>query len=166
MLMLDFGYHQVRLYSRDLDLSNKNVLHREILDVPVVIMSLVDNSLLVYCTDNVLRHYLIIPTADTIRLHTCGSISFDGVIASPNAVRVLSWMIPASQKRKSAMVSEFFRLFSLLMPMLVRIELGDPAEDLSVATVLMMVGGNLVLLKPHRVSFSFSLSLVDPTPFH
>jgi RAB6A-GEF complex partner protein 1 len=30
-------------------------------------------------------------------------------------------------------------------------ELGDPAEDLSVATVLMMVGGNLILLRPTRV---------------
>jgi hypothetical protein len=31
------------------------------------------------------------------------------------------------------------------------LELGDPADDLSVATVLMMVGGNLILLRPHRV---------------
>jgi hypothetical protein len=90
----------VRLYSRDQELSNKNVLHREILDVPVVIMSLVDNSLLVYCADNILRHYLVIPTENSIRLHVCGTISFDGVIATPNAVRVLSWMIPSSQKSK------------------------------------------------------------------
>jgi hypothetical protein len=65
-------------------------------------MSLVDNSLLVYGTDNILRHYLVIPTEDSIRLHTCGTISFDGVIASPNAVRVLSWMIPSAQKREKA----------------------------------------------------------------
>ena len=32
-----------------------------------------------------------------------------------------------------------------------RQELGDPAEDLAVATVLMMVGGNLILLRPNRV---------------
>jgi hypothetical protein len=30
-------------------------------------------------------------------------------------------------------------------------ELGDPADDLAVATVLMMVGGKLVLLKPRKV---------------
>jgi RAB6A-GEF complex partner protein 1 len=98
--------YQVRLYSRDLELSNKNVLHREILDVPVVIMSLVDNSLLVYGADNVLRHFLVIPTEDAIRLHACGTISFEGVIASPSAVRVLSWMIPGAQKRESFMYSD------------------------------------------------------------
>jgi hypothetical protein len=31
------------------------------------------------------------------------------------------------------------------------IELGDPADDLAVATVLMMVGGQLVLLRPRKV---------------
>jgi hypothetical protein len=31
------------------------------------------------------------------------------------------------------------------------VELGDPADDLAVATVLMMVGGELVLLKPRKV---------------
>jgi hypothetical protein len=30
-------------------------------------------------------------------------------------------------------------------------ELGDPVDDLSVATVLMMVGGKLVLLRPRKV---------------
>lgn len=101
--MLYSVYHsnhfQLRLYSRDLELSNQNVLHREPLTSPVVILSLVDNSLLVYTTDNTLLHYLVVPTAETIKLHPAGSISFDGVIANPNAVRVLSWMVPASQKR-------------------------------------------------------------------
>ncbi|EJD04265.1 RIC1-domain-containing protein [Fomitiporia mediterranea MF3/22] len=119
--------YQLRLYSRDLDLSNQNVLHREILTSPVVTMSLVDNSLLVYTADNALSHYLIVPTAETIQLHFCGSITFDGVIAAPNAVRGLSWMIPNAQK-----------------------QLGDPMEDLAVATVLMMVGGKLVLLRPQK----------------
>ncbi|KAH9895558.1 RIC1-domain-containing protein [Epithele typhae] len=121
------GGYQVRLYSRDLELSNQNVLHREMMTCPIVILSLVDNSLLVYTADNTLHHYLIVPTADSIRLHLCGSITFDGVIAVPNAVRALSWMIPAAQK-----------------------QLGDPAEDLSVATVLMIVGGKLVLLRPRK----------------
>ncbi|KAI0786104.1 RIC1-domain-containing protein [Abortiporus biennis] len=118
---------QVRLYSRDLELSNQNVLHREIFSSPVIILSLVDNSLLVYTADNALYHYLIIPTEDTIKLHLCGSISFNGVIAAPAAVRVLSWMIPSAQK-----------------------QLGDPMDDLAVATVLMIVGGKLVLLRPRK----------------
>lgn len=131
------------MYSRDLELSNQNVLHREILFSPVVILSLVDNSLLVYTADNTLFHYLIIPTADTIKLHLCGSINFNGVVAAPSTVRVLSWMIPTAQKRKRCHligngVSDF------------QVELGDPMEDLAVATVLMIVGGKLVLLRPRK----------------
>lgn len=91
--------YQIRLYSRDLELSNQNVLYREVVASPVVILSLVDNSLLVYTADNTLYHYLIAPTAETIKLHLCGSITFNGIIAAPKAVRVLSWMIPTAQKR-------------------------------------------------------------------
>lgn len=93
---------QIRLYSRDLELSNQNVLHREILSSPVIILSLVDNSLLVYTADNTLFHYLIVPTRETIKLHLCGSITFNGIIAAPSAVRMLSWMIPSAQKRTFA----------------------------------------------------------------
>ncbi|KAJ7693644.1 RIC1-domain-containing protein [Mycena rosella] len=118
---------QIRLYSRDMELSNQNVLHREIVSSPVVILSLVDNSLLVYTADNTLFHYLIVPTADTIKLHLCGSITFNGIIAAPSAVRMLSWMIPSAQK-----------------------QLGDPVDDLAVATVLMVVGGQLILLRPRK----------------
>ncbi|KAL9715951.1 WD40 repeat protein [Leucoagaricus gongylophorus] len=119
--------YQLRLYSRDLELSNTNVLHREMLLSPVVILSLVDNSLLVYTSDNTLYHYLVVPTTDTIKLHLCGSIAFTGIIAIPSAVRILSWMIPTAQK-----------------------QLGDPVDDLAVATVLMVVGGQLILLKPRK----------------
>ncbi|EKM83606.1 hypothetical protein AGABI1DRAFT_123933 [Agaricus bisporus var. burnettii JB137-S8] len=119
--------YQLRLYSRDLDLSNTNVLHRELLPSPVVILSLVDNSLLVYTLDNTLYHYLVVPTTDTIKLHLCGSITFSGIIAVPGAVRMLSWMIPTAQK-----------------------QFGDPVDDLAVATVLMVVGGQLILLKPRK----------------
>ena len=112
-------------------------------------MSLVDNSLLVYTADNTLHHYLIIPTEDTIKLHLCGSISFEGVIAAPGAVRVLSWMIPSAQKRMFTLYSVVGRAADIL-----RVELGDPMDDLSVATVLMIVGGRLVLLRPRKVRFA------------
>lgn len=92
------------MYSRDLDLSNQNVLHREVLSSPVVTISLVDNSLLVYTADNTLNHYLIAPTKESIELHFCGSITFAGVIAAPSAVRGLSWMIPNAQKRKQLVI--------------------------------------------------------------
>lgn len=65
-----------------------------------MILSLVDNSLLVYTLDNTLHHYLVVPTAETIKLHLCGSITFSGIIVAPSAVRMLSWMIPTAQKRK------------------------------------------------------------------
>lgn len=35
-------------------------------------------------------------------------------------------------------------------------ELGDPMDDLSVATVLMIVGGRLVLLRPRKVRLFYS----------
>lgn len=92
--------YQIRLYSRDLELSNQNVLSRELFPAPIVLLSLVDNSLLVYTADNTLFHYLIIPTQDTIKLHLCGSLSFDGVVAVPSVVRGMSWMIPPGQKRE------------------------------------------------------------------
>ena len=89
---------QLRLYSRDLDLSNTNVLHTEPMPASVLLMSLLDNSLLVYTADNMLHHFLIEATKDTIRLNGCGSISFRGIVAMPNRVRGMSWMIPAAQK--------------------------------------------------------------------
>lgn len=104
---------KVRLYSRDMELSNQNVLHREVLTSPVVILSIVDNSLLVYTADNTLFHYLIVPTAETIKLHLCGSITFTGIIAAPSAVRMLSWMIPSAQKRMSIPVSPFRTINSI-----------------------------------------------------
>jgi RAB6A-GEF complex partner protein 1 len=144
--VLIISFPQIRLYSRDFELSSQNVLHREVVTSPVVILSLVDNSLLVYTADNTLFHYLIVPTADTIKLHLCGSITFNGIIAAPSSVRLLSWMIPSAQKRTYLSVYT-----STTIDICKTSELGDPIEDLGVATVLMMVGGQLVLLRPRKV---------------
>jgi len=116
---------------------------------PVVILSLVDNTLLVYSADNTLSHFLIVPTPDTIKLHLCGSITFNGIIAAPSAVRMLSWMIPAAQKRLICSPVNR-RAVLMLIP-----ELGDPVNDLAVATVLMVVGGQLVLLRPRKVGLLY-----------
>ena len=83
-----------------MELTSQNILHYEMLAAPVIILSIVDNSLLVYTADNTLQHYLIVPTADSIKLHLCGSITFTGIIGAPKAVRMLSWMIPGAQKRR------------------------------------------------------------------
>lgn len=92
---------QIRLYSRDLDLNDVNILHSQVLPSPVQVMTLLDNSLLVYTADNTLYHFLVIPTKETIKLHLCGSISFEGILQVPSRVRALSWLIPQAQKRKS-----------------------------------------------------------------
>ena len=84
-----------------------------------------DNSLLIYTMDNALLFYLVVPTAETIKLHPTGSISFDGVGVTYDVILTVP-----------------FRL----------LELGDPADDLAVATVLIMVGGEWVLLDPRRLT--------------
>ncbi|WWC93237.1 hypothetical protein V866_000070 [Kwoniella sp. B9012] len=117
--------HQIRLYSRDLDLTE--ILHTQTLPSPVLVMTLLDNSLLVYTADNNLYHFLILPTQTSIKLHLCGSISFRGIVQVPNRVRGMSWMIPLAQKN-----------------------LGDPVDDLIVATIIFLVDGKLVLLRPRR----------------
>ncbi|KAK4690054.1 RAB6A-GEF complex partner protein 1, partial [Tremellales sp. Uapishka_1] len=119
--------YQIRLYSRDLDLDDANILHSQNLPAPVLVMSLLDNSLLVYTSDNTLYHFLILPTRETIKLHLCGSISFAGIVLVPNRVRALSWLIPSPQKR-----------------------LGNPSDDLVVATIIFLVDGKLILLRPRR----------------
>jgi hypothetical protein len=92
---------QVRLYSRDADLTDKSVLSSQSLPSPILVMSLLDNSLLVYTADNTLYHFLILPSKDTVRLHLCGSISFVGIVQVPSRVRALSWLIPQAQKGES-----------------------------------------------------------------
>lgn len=119
--------YQIRLYSRDLDLSDTNVLHAQSVPSPVLVMTLLDNSLLVYTADSMLYHFVIIPTRDSIRIQLCGSISFRGLVTVPARVRALSWLIPEAQKR-----------------------LGDPTDDLIVATIIFLVDGRLVLLRPRR----------------
>lgn len=76
-------------------------------------MALLDNSLLVYTSDNTLYHFLVIPTKETIKLHLCGSISFQGILQVPSRVRALSWMIPQAQKGIFLSLFPLFPLFSL-----------------------------------------------------
>lgn len=91
---------QLRLYSRDTELTDANLLHREKLAAPVVLTSLFEDSLLVYTADNTFYHYLIIVDQKSISLQLCGSITFEGVVGEPERVRGLSWMIPKAQQRK------------------------------------------------------------------
>ncbi|UZJ55318.1 hypothetical protein CBS101457_004638 [Exobasidium rhododendri] len=119
--------YELRLYSRDSTLDDSNILYREQLPSAVILTSLFDNSLLVYTADNTLYHFLIAITSHEIRLTICGSITFEGVVGEPARVRGMSWLIPPSQQR-----------------------FGDPMDDLTVATVIFLIDGKLVLLRPRR----------------
>lgn len=122
------GEYQLRLYSRDTDLDSAHLLDLKVLPSPVILTSLFDNSLLVYTADNTFYHFLIDLSQDRIRLRLCGSITFEGVVGEPARVRGMSWMIPESQQR-----------------------LGDPIDDLTVATIIFLIDGKLVLLRPRKV---------------
>lgn len=123
--------HQIRLYSRDLNLDETSILYTEHLPSAVVLTSLFDNSLLVYTADNTLHHFLIAITDMEIRLTLCGSITFEGVVGEPARVRGMSWLVPDSQQR-----------------------FGDPMDDLMMATIIFLIDGKLVLLRPRRASNS------------
>ncbi|WFD45086.1 WD40 repeat protein [Malassezia psittaci] len=122
------GEYQIRLYSRDTDLNNAHLLDLIKLPSPVQYCFLFDTSLLVYTTDNSLYHYLITPTEQYIRLRLCGSISFEGIIGEPARVRAMSWILPPGQQA-----------------------LGDPAQDLSIASLLFLIDGKVVLLQPAQI---------------
>mgnify|MGYP006876479631 CR=1 FL=1 len=65
---------------------------------PILVMSLLDNSLLVYTADNTLYHFLIVASGQSVKLNACGSISFAGIVQVPSRVRALSWLVPRAQK--------------------------------------------------------------------
>lgn len=119
--------HQIRLYSRDLNLDETSVLYTEHLSSAVILTSLFDNSLLVYTADNTLHHFLISITDMDIHLTLCGSITFEGVVGEPARVRGMSWLVPAQQQQS-----------------------GDPMDDLMMATIIFLIDGKLVLLRPRR----------------
>lgn len=117
---------QIRLYSRETDLDNSLFLHVETLPAPIILISLVGyDSLLAYTLDNILYHYVITPTKDTVKLIQVGQLTFHGIIRSPSRVRGLSWILPEEQILE-----------------------GDPARDVTVASVLFLVDGKLALLQP------------------
>ncbi|POW00251.1 hypothetical protein PSHT_13140 [Puccinia striiformis] len=57
----------------------------------------------------------------------CGSIGFEGVVGNPLRVRGMSWLIPDTQHC-----------------------FGEPEHDLDHATIILLIGGKVVLLRPQR----------------
>jgi WD40 repeat protein len=117
---------EVRLYSREAALDSSLVLHYQALPAPIVLIAPSgEDSLLVYTYDNLLYHYIITSTAESVQLIQVGQIAFHGIVRSPARVRGLSWILPDDQLLE-----------------------GDPSQDVAVATVLFLVDGKLVLLQP------------------
>ncbi|KAF2222909.1 RIC1-domain-containing protein [Elsinoe ampelina] len=117
---------QIRLYSREKNLTSSNVMHTEPLKSSVIYMTLSDHSsLLVYTHENILFHYVFEATASTIKLIQVGQIGFHGIIRAPARVRSISWIVPDEQRER-----------------------GDPSQDVATAAVLFLIDGKLVMLQP------------------
>lgn len=121
------GSYWIRLFGRENPLSLSNCLHEHPLPHPIILLSIYDSSLLVYTADNTLYHFLI---KDRILLQ-CGSIGFEGVIGNPLRARGMSWLIPDSQHC-----------------------FGEPENDLNYATIIFLIDGKVVLLRPRKSEIS------------
>ncbi|CRL19646.1 Quinoprotein amine dehydrogenase, beta chain-like [Penicillium camemberti] len=120
------GSYEIRLYSREASLGNNSIMFIEYLPSPVVFIGPSgEDSLLVYTYDNILYHYIINSSQPQITLVPVGQIAFNGIVRAPSRVRSISWVLPEEQMRN-----------------------GDPSQDVKVASVLLLVDGNLVLLQP------------------
>lgn len=91
---------QIHLYSRDLDLEFRNVLHIEPVDHAVLYMSLDDDSLLVYTSNNILHHFLVQATLETVGLRLCHSIPLAEFISTPSHVKSITWALPPTVNRE------------------------------------------------------------------
>ncbi|KAK6865517.1 RIC1-domain-containing protein [Apiospora arundinis] len=118
--------YELRLYSREAALESSTVMFTQQMPAPIVLITPSgEDSLLVYTYDNQLYHFIFAPVGNAIRPIQVGQIAFHGIVRSPARVRGLSWILPENQ-----LVD------------------GDPSQDVSVASVLFLVDGKLVLLQP------------------
>ncbi|KAJ5893902.1 hypothetical protein N7495_005593 [Penicillium taxi] len=121
------GSYELRLYSRESPLNNNSIMFTEYLPSPVVFIGPSgEDSLLVYTHDNILYHYIIDASQPQITIVPVGQIAFNGIVRAPTRVRAISWVLPEEQIPGN----------------------GDPSQDVKVASVLLLVDGNLVLLQP------------------
>jgi hypothetical protein len=116
---------ELRLYSRESALDGSVAYTQQMATPVVLVTSTGEDSLLVYTYDNLLYHYIFAPMSGSIKLIEVGHIAFHGIVRSPARVRGLSWILPDHQLLE-----------------------GDPTQDVAHASVLFLVDGKLVLLRP------------------
>ena len=118
--------YELRLYSREATLDGSTVQHIQPMPSPIVLITPSgEDSLLVYTYDNLLYHFLFAPVGGSVKIVQVGHIAFHGIVRSPARVRGLSWILPEHQLQD-----------------------GDPSQDVAHASVLFLVDGKLVLLRP------------------
>ncbi|KAH8889534.1 RIC1-domain-containing protein [Thozetella sp. PMI_491] len=118
--------YELRLYSREAVLDGTTSQHVQQMPAPIVLITPSgEDSLLVYTYDNLLYHFLFAPVGGSTKLLQVGHIAFHGIVRSPARVRGLSWILPEHQLHD-----------------------GDPSQDVAHASVLFLVDGKLVLLRP------------------
>lgn len=118
--------YELRLFSRETALDSSQVLHTQKIPAPVVLVTTSgEDSLLVYTYENLLYHFIFTPFGGSVRLVQVGQIAFHGIVRSPARVRGLSWILPENQLAD-----------------------GDPSQDVAVASVIFLVDGKLVVLRP------------------
>lgn len=63
-------------------------------------MSLADDSLLVYTSDNMLYHFLVQATPETVEIQLCQSIPLVEFIPTPGHVKSITWALPPTVDRE------------------------------------------------------------------
>lgn len=92
---------QLRLYSRERGLDDSSLLFFEQLPSPVVCMALTgSDSLLVYTYQNILYHFIINASSESVTLVQVGQIALNGIVRAPARVRAVSWILPDHQLRE------------------------------------------------------------------
>ncbi|ORY05246.1 RIC1-domain-containing protein [Basidiobolus meristosporus CBS 931.73] len=91
--LIEDNSHELRFYSRENNLDYSYMLACAKLANPVIYLSIMDDSLLVYTMDNILHDYRISTRSDgSLDVELLQQISFEGVISVPGRVQCITWL--------------------------------------------------------------------------
>ncbi|WAR58504.1 hypothetical protein PtB15_5B738 [Puccinia triticina] len=124
------GAYSIRLFARENSLTLAHALAEHALAHPVVLLSIHDSSVLVYTAANALEHLII----KDGRLVSCGRVGLAAAVADPLQARGLGWRVPDAQHC-----------------------FGEPETDLAHATIVLLVGGALLLLRPRPAALAYDV---------